>query len=96
MNLTILLAALAQFAVIRIIAAFGFGLVTVVGVVSVVDQVETYVESSLAGMPQAMLQLASLAGVFDAFAMVLGAASFCVSYYLLTKATAFRFNPAAP
>ena len=84
-----LLAAIASLAtpiLARILLAVGFSAVTFVGADAVVGQIRGMIISNLNGAPLAGLQLAGLAGVWQALGMVFGAITFTVTMFGLTKA----------
>jgi Protein of unknown function (DUF2523) len=70
----------------RVLLAIGFSVVTLGGVQAAVSGLKGQLMSYLGAAPSAGLQLAGLAGVWEGLGMVLGAVSFTVSLWGLTKA----------
>ncbi|MBB4842211.1 hypothetical protein HNP55_000706 [Paucibacter oligotrophus] len=69
----------------RILMAIGFSVVTFAGASAVVTQLRQLIITNLGGAAGAGLQIAGLAGVWDALGMVFGAVSFTVTLWGLTK-----------
>lgn len=70
----------------RVLASLGFSVVAIAGIGASVSAIRSALMSSLNSAPSAMVQLAGLAGAWDALGLVLGAVSFAVSYWGLTSA----------
>lgn len=87
MPLAAWLASLVPGLVARVLAAIGFGLVTITGLQLVTGQLLDYVTSSYDGIPGAVLGLMNLAGVGMAMNIILGAITARVALYVLTKST---------
>lgn len=81
------LAALAQPIAARVLLALGFSVVTVGGVTASFAAVKDALLASIAGAPLGALQLFGLGGGWEALGMVLGAMSWAVAFWGLTKAT---------
>lgn len=79
------LAALVPSLVARVLAALGFGLVTVVGIDFVSDQLLGYLTSSIGGLPASIAGLLGLAGVGAGLNIILGAITARVALYVLTR-----------
>jgi hypothetical protein len=92
-----LLAALAGLAtpiLARVLLALGFSVVTLGGVAASVAALREAVLDGLGAWPMAALQLAGLLGVFEGLGMVLGAVSWAVTYWGLTRAVRLVGVPA--
>lgn len=70
----------------RVLIALGFSAVTFLGASAVVNQLRQMVTSNIGGAAAAGVQIAGLAGVWDALGMVFGAVTFTVTVWGLTKA----------
>ena len=84
-----LLAALASLAgpmLARILMSLTFSVVTYTGLTIVIGALRSQLMDSLNGAAGAGLQIAGLAGVWVGLGMVLGAVTFIVSWWGLTKA----------
>jgi hypothetical protein len=84
-----LLAAIASLAApitARILLALGFTVVTLGGVAGIVAELKSRLIGYLGGVPLAGLQIAGLAGIWNAMGMMLGAVTFTVTLWTLTKA----------
>lgn len=79
----------------RAIVASGFAAVTLVGVQPSVTQLAGLVVEGLGQAPQSVLQLAGLAGAWEALGLILSAAAWCVTWHLLTGASRYLFRPSA-
>lgn len=85
-----LLAALATLAApmtARVLMALGMSVVTVTGVTLTVDALKAQLIGQLGTMPAAALQLVGLAGGWVGLGMLLGAMTWCASFWALTQAT---------
>jgi hypothetical protein len=83
------LAALLQLArpfAARILIALGFAAVTIGGVVGFINGLRDLLVSKLDGIPQAALQLAALAGVFEGLQIIMGSVVFTMTLWGITKA----------
>lgn len=80
------LASLAKPVLARVLMALGFSVVTMAGLSLSIAALRAQLFSALGAVPMAGLQIAGLAGVWDALGMVLGAMTFIVSLWGLTKA----------
>lgn len=80
------LASLAAPILARVFLALGFAVVTVTGVDQALTFIRSALSTALAGAPMAALQLAGLAGVWIGLGWVLGAVTFTLSLWSLTKA----------
>lgn len=69
----------------RVLLSLGFSVLTITGLSAAVSSLKGSILGSLAGAPPAVLQLAGLAGAWDALGLVLGAVSFALSYWTLTS-----------
>ena len=83
-----LLAAIASLAspiLARVLLALGFSVVSLTGVTLAVDALKAQLMSYLGAAPVAGLQVAGLAGVWVGLGMVMGAITFNVTLWALTK-----------
>jgi len=80
------IASLATPILARVLVALGMSVVTFGGLTFVVSSLKDQVIAGLGNAPLAMLQLAGLAGAWEAIGLVFGAMTFSVSYWALTKA----------
>lgn len=71
--------------VARVLLSLGFSVVTITGLSAAITAIKNSLLGSLAGAPPALLQLAGLAGAWDALGLVLGACTFALSYWTLTS-----------
>lgn len=78
-------ALLASKVIIKIITAFGLGIITFTALVASFNSVRDMVISNYASLPAATIQLLSLASVDTALGLVLGALVVKVSYLGLSK-----------
>ncbi|MBR9827162.1 MAG: DUF2523 domain-containing protein [Oceanospirillales bacterium] len=70
-----------------VVKALGFGIVSFVGLTIVFDQVESHVNSKMAGIPADMLAFANLMGFDSAVKIILSTLAACVSYKAMIGAT---------
>jgi len=70
----------------RVLTSLGLSVVAIAGIGASVAAIKSALMGSLNAAPPAILQLAGLAGAWDALGLVLGAVSFAVSYWGLTSA----------
>jgi len=87
MNFTAWLASLVPGMVARVLAALGFGYLTVQGLDLAFDQVRGQVYASLGGLPADMMALAGLSGAGEGIGIILGAIAARVAYYALVNGT---------
>ena len=80
------LATLAQPILARVLLALGFSVVTLIGVSSSVSVIIAKLMERLHQIPSEPLQLAGLAGVWDALAIMLASVSFSLAYWAATRA----------
>ncbi len=79
------LAALAQPITARVLIALGLSVVTIGGVQQAYSALRNLAVNKLGGLPADVHQLGSLLGLWEGIGIVLGAASFAVAYWALTK-----------
>jgi len=70
----------------RVLMSLGFSVVAIAGIGASVAAIKSALMTSLNTASPAILQLAGLAGAWDALGLVLGGVSFAVSYWGLTSA----------
>ncbi|MBB2487461.1 DUF2523 domain-containing protein [Mitsuaria sp. WAJ17] len=70
----------------RVLLSLGLSVVSIAGIAASIAGIKSALMGQLAAAPPAMLQLAGLAGAWDALGLVLGGVSFAVSYWGLTSA----------
>lgn len=92
MNLTTWLLAIVGPAALRVLTALGLSIVTFTGVTEVVRTMVTAAQTSWAGLPAAVLGLASLAGVPEALGMITGAMVARTALWAATSATKLIFK----
>lgn len=80
------IAALAGPILARVLLALGLSAVTLLGVTTVVTQMRGTLMGYIGAAPSAGLQLAGLAGVWVGLGMWLGAITFTISLWGMTKA----------
>jgi len=84
-----LLAAIATLAApmaARVIIALGFSVVTLAGAEAVISQLKGLMLSSIGAGESVGIQIAGIAGVWEALGAVFGAITFTVTLFALTKA----------
>jgi hypothetical protein len=86
-NLALWLTALLPSITKRLLAALGFGVVSVLGVNVVAGQLEAYIYQSVGGFPADMLLLVNLAGFGIALNLILGALTARLALYAMTNTT---------
>lgn len=69
----------------RVLLSLGFSVVTIAGVTVALGAVRAELMSRLGALPLATIQLLGLANVWVALGILLGAMTFCVSYWTLTS-----------
>lgn len=69
----------------RVLLSLGFSVITVTGVAVAVGALKSRMLESLGALPLATLQLLGLGGVWVGLGIMLGAMTFCVSYWTLTS-----------
>lgn len=79
------LASLAQPILARVLLALGMAAVTVVGVDASFGVLKSMVLAKFTGFPSGVVQLGGLMGVWEGIGIVIGAATWCVTFYALTK-----------
>jgi len=79
------LASLAQPILARVLLALGMAAVTIVGVDASFGALKSLVLAQFAGFPVAVVQLGGLMGVWQGIGIVIGAATWCVTFYALTR-----------
>lgn len=92
MTLTAWLLAIVGPAALRVLTALGLSIVTFTGVTEVVRTMVTAAQNSWAGLPSAVLGLASLAGVPEALGMITGAMVARTALWAATSATKLIFK----
>lgn len=80
------LAALAGPITARVLIALGFSVVTVTGVAVSVTAIKQQIIANLQAAPLSMLQMIGLSGGWVALGLIFGAMTWCVSFWMLTKA----------
>jgi hypothetical protein len=80
------LAGLASPILARVLIALGFSVVTITGAVAVLGTLKSQLLDMLGTAPSGALMLAGLGGAWVGLGMVLGACTFAVSVWGLTKA----------
>lgn len=73
----------------RVFTSLGISALTITGVDAAFNTVRDRVISEFNKADLAILQLAGLAGAWDALGLIFGACGFAVSYWALTKALSF-------
>lgn len=86
-NLGLWLSAMIPTLVGKVLAALGFGLITLTGLETVTDILLSQVTSSVGGIPTDILQLLNLAGMSTGLNMLLGAMAARFALYMLTTST---------
>lgn len=81
------LASLAKPVLARVLLALGMSVVTIGGISVALSQLKQSALLALGQAPLAMLQLAGYAGCWTALGILMGAMTFCVGFWTLTKAT---------
>ena len=76
----------------RVLATIGFTAITVTGVKAVVDALITSAQTAWGGVPAAMAQLASLAGLPEVAGIIAGAALARVAMWQIAQATRLIFT----
>jgi hypothetical protein len=76
------------------LVALGLSVVTVTGVSVVLAGFKAQMTTWAGQMPLAAVQLAGLAGVWEAAGIIFGAMTACVAYWTLTSATRVLATPA--
>lgn len=71
----------------RVLVSLGFTVVTVIGVEASIGTMRNFLISSVASLPADVFNLFLLAGGGVALNVILGAISFRLSYWAITKAT---------
>lgn len=80
------LATLAQPILARVLIALGMSVVTIGGVVASGNALKSLLLEKLGALPMAALQLAGLLGVWEGLGIILGAVTFSLSYWAMTRA----------
>lgn len=80
------IASLAQPILARVLMALGMSVVTFGGLAGIVTLLKDNILTALGAAPVAALQLAGLAGAWEALGLIFGALTFTVTYWALTKA----------
>jgi hypothetical protein len=75
----------------RIILGLGVGFVVYTGTTAMIDAINSYINTNLAGMPATLVQLVNVLNVPTAFNMILAAITF--HYTLVFTAKKIVFNP---
>jgi hypothetical protein len=70
----------------RVLVALGFSVITITGAVAVLGSLKSQILDVLGTAPSGALMLAGLGGAWVGLGMVLGACTFAVSVWGLTKA----------
>lgn len=81
MNLAAFLVGLVGPLMARWIASMGFSLVVLAGLTAAVTQIKGLIVSNIGGLPLVALQLGGLFGLWEALGMLLGAATFVVTWH---------------
>lgn len=81
--------------VARVLITLGFSLVTITGVTVTLTTLKGYVQLNLGQAPLAIVQLAGLAGAWEALGLVFGAATFVAGLWVATSATKLMGSGAA-
>lgn len=76
----------------RILAYLGIGIATFAGVDLVFGQLQSYAQSNWAGLPSAVLQLASLSYVPQALGLIFGAFNARLTLWIARASTQFIFK----
>jgi len=80
------LVGLASPMVARVLMALGFSVITITGAVAVLGTLKEQILDALGDAPAGALMIAGLGGAWVGLGMVLGACTFAVSVWGLTKA----------
>ena len=86
-NLGLLLASMVPTLVRKVLAALGFGIVTITGLTVVTDALKQNIINTFGGIPGDILAVANLAGMGTAINILLGALSARVALYVLLKSS---------
>jgi hypothetical protein len=81
MNLAAFLVGMVGPLMARWLASVGLSLVVVGGLATAVSTLKTTITSSIAGLPLNVIQLGGLFGIWHCFGMVLGAATFVITWH---------------
>ena len=71
----------------RVLLALGFSVTTIAGATVAIDTIKGQIMDNLSSGSAAILQLAGLAGAWDALGIIFGVATFGVGFYTATTAT---------